>query len=107
MTVKRICSRKNAKYFLKFILFSLFVSLAGCSVYPTGTLVFVTNERNGTISVIDAKNDKIIDTIFCGARPRGIRISADGKNAYVALSAPPNKGAKPEDNRIIVLDTST
>src|SRR5215203_2567011 len=93
--------------FLLAVISLLAVSLAGCSRYPAAPLVFVTNERDGTISVIDASSDKVIDTIFCGSRPRGIRLSADGKNAYVALSAPANRQPKAEDNKIIVLDTSS
>ena len=93
---------------LKFCLPIIFlIFCAACSRYPAGTLVFITNERNGTISVIDAEKDRVIDTIFTGARPRGIRISADGARAYVALSSPMNAQPKPEDNRIVVLDTKT
>ena len=54
---------------------------------------------------IDAKTDKVIDTMFFGARPRGIKISADGKNAYVAFSAPMNKKPKPGDEGITVINT--
>ena len=44
----------------KFILLAgLALSIAGCSGYPSGTLVFITNERAGTISVIDAATDKV------------------------------------------------
>src|SRR5215203_383490 len=91
--------------FATFLFLVLF--LTNCSRYPSGSLVFVTNERDGTISVIDSQTDKVIDTIFTGARPRGIRMSADGKNAYIALSTPIKKPPKPEDNRIVVLDTTS
>ena len=60
------------------------ILLTGCSRYPKGELVFVTNERDGTISVIDSATDKVIDTIMTGNRPRGIRMGSDGKFAYIA-----------------------
>ena len=80
----------------KFILLAgLALSIAGCSGYPSGTLVFITNERAGTISVIDAATDKVVDTIMTGARPRGIRVSENGKHAYVAISSPLNAKPRP------------
>lgn len=68
-------------------------------------LVYVTNERDGTVSVIDAETDKLIKTIDIGARPRGIRMNADGSRAYIALSTPINRNPKPEFDRIVALDT--
>src|SRR3982751_320584 len=82
-------------------------ALAACSRYPSGPLVFVTNERAGSISVIDARTNKVIDTIHTGARPRGIRISANGKHAYVALSSRMNAKPRAEENNVRVIDTST
>jgi len=87
------------------IFFLILVFPAGCSRLPSGTLIFVTNERGGTISVIDSKTDKVIETLYTGGRARGIRISADGKNAYIALSTPMKKEPKPEDNKILILET--
>ena len=81
-------------------------SLAACSRYPSGTLVFVTNERDGTISVIETKTNKTVDTIVTGARPRGIRMSADGTRAFIALSSPIGKTPDPADSRILIVDTS-
>src|SRR5215207_5176180 len=79
---------------------------ASCGGYPSGTTVFVTNERDGTISVIDAGTDKVVDTIQTGGRPRGIKISADGKFAYVAVSAPFNDQKAQGFDKIMVIDTS-
>jgi PQQ-dependent catabolism-associated beta-propeller protein len=49
-------------------------------------LVFVSNERSGTITVIDGQTDQVLQTISVGARPRGIQTSPDGRTLYVALS---------------------
>ena len=69
--------------------------VASCSSgYPSGPLVFVTNERDGTVTVIDAKTDKFVDAIHTGSRPRGIRVSADGKHAYVAAQHAAEHAAK-------------
>ena len=92
---------------LAIILFAWALSFTACAKYPSGTLVFVTNERDGTISVIDAAADKVIDTIMTGGRPRGIRISANNKHAYVAVSTPLNTKPKPGDDRVCVYDTSS
>jgi PQQ-dependent catabolism-associated beta-propeller protein len=88
-----------------FLLCALF--LASCSRYPSSTLIFITNERSGTITVIDSTTDKIIDTIPVGGRPRGIRIGGSGRFAYVAVSAPFKDQTAKGFDRVIVLDTST
>jgi YVTN family beta-propeller protein len=38
---------------------------------------FVTNERDGTITVIDTGADRVYSTIKVGGRLRGIRLSFD------------------------------
>ena len=83
----------------------LSIFLATCGAYPSGELIFVTNERDGTISVIDGSTDKVIDTITTGGRPRGIRISSDGKRAYVAVSAPFDDQQAEGFDKIVVIDT--
>ena len=51
--------------------------------------VLVTNERSGDLSVIDGATREVIATIALGKRPRGLKISPDGKRLYVALSGSP------------------
>ncbi|MGN6184447.1 MAG: beta-propeller fold lactonase family protein [Thermoanaerobaculia bacterium] len=48
--------------------------------------LYVTNERAGTIQVIDTATDKVIAKTATGNRPRGIIVAPDGKRVYVALS---------------------
>jgi YVTN family beta-propeller protein len=53
------------------------------------TLVFVTNEASGDLSVIDAVSHKVIATVALGKRPRGIHLTPDRKHLLVALSGSP------------------
>jgi YVTN family beta-propeller protein len=66
--------------------------LFGChrDAEPSGR-VLVTNENDGTISVIDARTYEVT-TIAVGKRPRGVRVARDGKTAFVALSGSPKAG---------------
>nr|PZN60811.1 MAG: hypothetical protein DIU62_14175 [Pseudomonadota bacterium] len=51
--------------------------------------VLVTNERSGDLSVIDGPTRQVLATVPLGKRPRGLKISPDGKRLYVALSGSP------------------
>jgi YVTN family beta-propeller protein len=51
--------------------------------------LFVTNESSGDLTVIDARDHRVIATLPLGKRPRGIRASADGSLLFVALSGSP------------------
>jgi YVTN family beta-propeller protein len=61
-------------------------------------LAYVTNEGDGTISVIDPKTKKVVDTISVGKSPKAIAITPNGGEAYVG-------GAR--RNSIVVVDTKT
>jgi PQQ-dependent catabolism-associated beta-propeller protein len=69
-----------------------------------GPLVFVTNERDGTISVIDSRSDTLAGTIKVGDRPRGIQ--SHGGRIYVAVSDQLRRKVNDVD-RIAVLDAAT
>lgn len=65
------------------------------NVPPPGTggyQVLVTNERSGTLSVIDGGTRQVVATIELGKRPRGLKLSPDHKLLYVALSGSPIAG---------------
>ena len=49
----------------------------------------MTNENGGDISVVDVATQKVVATIPVGKRPRGIRLSRDGSQVFVALSGSP------------------
>ena len=48
--------------------------------------IYVSSEKDNTISVIDGDSLEVIDTIEVGERPRGIVLSHDGKLLYVCTS---------------------
>ncbi len=54
-----------------------------------GYLAYVTNEDSHELTVIDTRTDSVVATIPVGTRPRGVRVSADGKTVFVALSGSP------------------
>src|SRR3954471_7979437 len=54
--------------------------------------IFVSNEASNDVSVIDAQSLVVSATIAVGKRPRGLRLSPDGRTLYVALSGSPKAG---------------
>ncbi len=64
---------------------------------PTGR-VFVTNERGNSVSVINGTTLEVETIIEVGDRPRGIGLSPDGNELYVAVS---------EENKIKVYDPAS
>jgi YVTN family beta-propeller protein len=50
---------------------------------------YVSNEDDGTITVVDIGRLAALATIEVGKRPRGLVLSRDGKLLYVAVSGSP------------------
>lgn len=67
---------------------------------PAGYGVYVTNERSGTLSVIDGASAKVVATVALGKRPRGIKLSHDGKYLLVALSGSPIAGPGVDESKL-------
>jgi len=59
---------------------------------------YVTNEKDNTLSIIDAKTMAVTDTIKVGRQPRGILLSPDQSRLYICASS---------DDTIQVFDTAT
>jgi YVTN family beta-propeller protein len=51
-----------------------------------GYWIAVSNERAGSIALVDSDTRRVVETIQVGRRPRGIHPSPDGKLIFVALS---------------------
>ena len=51
--------------------------------------VYVSNEDERTVSVVDSERAAVVATIEVGKRPRGMKVSRDGSRLYVALSGLP------------------
>lgn len=76
------------------LMFALSIGSADVDAYN----VYVSNEKDNTISVIDSAALEVTDTIKVGQRPRGLAISKDQKHLYICTS---------DDDRIEVLDLDT
>jgi PQQ-dependent catabolism-associated beta-propeller protein len=79
-------------FFMPLVLSALLINSALAA--PTGR-IFVTNEKGDSISVINGSTLEVEATIEIGIRPRGIGLSPDGSELYVAVS---------EENKIKVID---
>ncbi len=66
----------------------------------TGPRLYVTNERSGTLTIIDATTRTAIATISLGKRPRGLRPSPDGRLLYIALSGSPIAGPGVDESKL-------
>src|SRR3954469_7259642 len=64
------------------------------SAAETSYLVCVRNEKSGTVTLLDGRDDKILGTIPIGKRPRGIHANAQGRRLFVALTGSPNVGPR-------------
>jgi YVTN family beta-propeller protein len=62
--------------------------------------VLVTNERGGTLSVIDGVSRSVVATVQLGKRPRGLKTSPDGKLLFVALSGSPIAGPGVDESKL-------
>ena len=56
----------------------------GVAVSRDGDRVYVSNGRGGTVSVIDAARDSVLNTVQVGVRPWGIGLSSNGRWLYSA-----------------------
>jgi YVTN family beta-propeller protein len=69
------------------------LAIAGCGRSGQSALgsnlVFVTNEFSGDLSLVDGSSGKVLGTYPLGKRPRGVKLSPDGRVLYVALSGSP------------------
>ena len=70
--------------------------------------LYVTNERDGTLQVVDTATDRVIATAYIADRPRGLTLSPDGKRVYLAVSWwRDGKRPRTGKERILALDART
>ncbi|MBW7474385.1 beta-propeller fold lactonase family protein [Paenibacillus oenotherae] len=50
---------------------------------PDGRMLYIANGDTNTVSVVDAKDRKLVKEIAVGKEPRGIAVSPDGETLYV------------------------
>jgi YVTN family beta-propeller protein len=76
----------------------LLVLAAGTAL--AGPRLYVSNEDGGDISVVDTATLEVISHIPVGKRPRGLKLSRDGKHLYVALSGSPRGGPGVDESKL-------
>jgi YVTN family beta-propeller protein len=67
------------------------------AVQPDGTLAYVANSFDGTVSVVNLKNLKVKDVLTVGTEPSAVAVSPNGTRLYVANSS---------SNNFMVFDTT-
>ena len=80
--------------------------LPGCHGKPAPGLVYVSAESSGEIVVVDPATIEIVTRISVGKRPRGLKVSRDGRLLYVALSGSPRGGPNVDESTLPPADRS-
>lgn len=75
-------------------------SAAACSKPPDPRLLYVSAEDSGEVVVVDPTSAQVTARIAVGKRPRGIRVSRDGKRLFVALSGSPRGGPNVDESTL-------
>jgi YVTN family beta-propeller protein len=73
---------------------------------PSGPLVYVSDEEGGNVVVVDAGSARVLSRIAVGKRPRGLKLSRDGKLLYVALSGSPRSQPGVDESQLPPPDRS-
>jgi YVTN family beta-propeller protein len=73
-------------------------SACGAPTTSPDHLIYVTNQLDNTLSVIDGSTYHVVATVPVGAFPAGVVVSSDRRHAYIAQGG---------DNTVAVFDTST
>ena len=60
----------------------------------------MSDETGGNVVVIDPVSGQVVQTIAVGKRPRGIRLSRDGKQLLTALSGSPIAGPGVDESKL-------
>jgi PQQ-dependent catabolism-associated beta-propeller protein len=71
--------------------------LAACHKKPDPKLLYVSAEVSGEVVVIDPQFGSVLARIPVGKRPRGLKVSRDGRTLYVALSGSPRRNPLTDD----------
>lgn len=76
------------------------VAGAGDPAPQAGVRVYVSNEDGGDVAVIDPEAGRVLQRIPVGKRPRGLRLSHNGRLLYVALSGSPKAGPGVDESKL-------
>jgi len=61
----------------------------GAAAAPDGSRLYVTNEAESTLDVVDAKTLKAVAHVPLSGHPNNVSISKDGKRVYIAIAQAP------------------
>jgi YVTN family beta-propeller protein len=80
---------------------------ASAAAQPAGgPVVYASDEWGDSVYVIDAATDSVVDVFYAGQRPRGVRLSRDGKSLVVAVSGSPRGGPGVDESKLPPPDRS-
>lgn len=72
----------------------------GAGVSPDGSRIYISNEAENTLDVVDAKTLKITNRVKLSAHPNNMAVGRDGRRVYVAIR-------DPEPGGVDVVDTAS
>ena len=61
----------------------------GAGVAPDGSRIYVSNEAESTLDVVDAKTLKVIKQVPLSGHPNNMAIGKDGRRVYVGIIQAP------------------
>ena len=61
----------------------------GAAAAPDGSRLYVTNEAESTLDIVDAKTLKVAAHVALSGHPNNVSISKDGRRVYVAIAQAP------------------
>jgi YVTN family beta-propeller protein len=97
------------------LVLALAITATGCSrsepakeaaAPPAGTMIYVSNETQGTVVLVNGETGAVEAKIPVGRRPRGIKLSRDGSQILVALSGSPIAGPGVDESKLPPADRS-
>jgi YVTN family beta-propeller protein len=93
---------RNARrsFFLVTLVACCVAALAPRVAAAASPLVYVSLEDGGEVVAVDPAKGEIVARVPVGKRPRGIKISPDGKTLYVALSGSPRGGPGVDESKL-------
>jgi YVTN family beta-propeller protein len=69
-------------------------------VNPAGPRIYVSDETGRDVVVIDPEAGQVVGRIEVGKRPRGVRLTRDGKQLLIALSGSPIGGPGVDESKL-------
>jgi len=97
------CSSRRVRFLLVLAALGGLVACAGSSPSAPGSVgprLYVSDETGTEVVVIDPAGRRIVQRIAVGKRPRGIRVSRDGTQLFVALSGSPIGGPGIDESKL-------